>query len=141
VFGAGSSAAILLTTAAVSSVWVPGAFAYSASGLAAGCVLGVAGLALTRWERNPEALHYTPNRWLVLTITLAVGMRLCFGLWRSWHAWHTSPQGESWLAASGIAGAMAAGALVLGYYLAYWVGVWIQARRHRIPAGRQTDRL
>jgi hypothetical protein len=35
----------------------------------------------------------------------------------------------SWVAASGLAASMSAGAVVLGYYAIYWVGVWIRARR------------
>jgi hypothetical protein len=67
----------------------------------------------------------------VLTITLVVTARLLYGFWRSWHAWHSTPGDASWLAASGAAGSLAAGALVLGYYLTYWAGVWRRIRRHR----------
>jgi hypothetical protein len=94
-------------------------------------VLGCVGLALTHWEATPRSLHFTPNRWLVLTITVAVTARLAFGFWRAWHAWHSTPHGQSWLAASGLAGSMAVGAVVLGYYFTYWAGVWIRSRRHR----------
>ncbi len=131
VFGIGFSAGLFLTTAAIGSVWIPGALAYSVSGLGVGGALGLFGLVLTRWEKSRDGLHYTPNRWLVLSIVLAVALRLCFGLWRGWRAWHASPHDESWLAASGFAGSMSAGALVLGYYLAFWIGVWIRVRNHR----------
>ncbi|CAN5469262.1 hypothetical protein BH23VER1_BH23VER1_01110 [soil metagenome] len=127
----GLSAAIFLTTAALTSLWVPHALLYSAAGLGGGCALGALGLGLAHWERIPGALHYTPNRWLVLAITGAVAARLGFGLWRAWNAWETSGPDESWLAASGFAGSMAAGALVIGYYLSFWTGVWIAARKHR----------
>jgi hypothetical protein len=33
--------------------------------------------------------------------------------------------------AFGVAGSLAAGALVLGYYLSYWAGLWWLFRRHR----------
>ena len=52
-----------------------------------GCLLGLLGLALTRWEHTPRALHYTPNRWLILIITLVVSARLLYGIWRIWHGW------------------------------------------------------
>lgn len=81
------------------------------------------GLAMTRWEPTPQALHYTPNRWLVLLITLAVTTRLLYGLWRIWHAWRTAGSDASWLASAGVAGSMAVGAVVLGYYLTYSAGV------------------
>jgi hypothetical protein len=125
------SITLFLATAAISSTWLHEAFAYSILGLAGGCVLGCFGLAFSRWDANSRELHFTPNRWLVLAITVAVTARLAFGFWRAWHAWRWTPDGHSWLAASGLAGSMAVGAVVLGYYFAYWAGVWIRVKRHR----------
>jgi uncharacterized membrane protein YbhN (UPF0104 family) len=113
------------------SYWIPAAFGYALVGLAGGCLLGLLGLWLSRWEETPRSLHYTPSRALVLAITLVVMARLIYGSWRSWHAWHLTPGDASWLAASGAAGSLAAGALVLGYYLTYWAGVWRRVSRHR----------
>jgi hypothetical protein len=131
VFGIAVSAGIFLTTTAISSVWVPGAFANSSLGFVAGCALGVVGLWLTLWERDADALYYTPNRWLVLAITFTVAARLCYGFWRGWHAWQSVPQDASWLAASGLSGSFAAGAIVLGYYQIFWIGVWSLVRTSR----------
>jgi hypothetical protein len=119
----GLSAALLVWVAALTTFWVPHAFSYSLVGLFAGSLLGFLGLALTRWEMTPRGLHYTPNRWLVLLVTLAVVTRLLYGLWRLWHAWRAAPSDGSWLASAGVAGSMAVGALVVGYYLAYFAGV------------------
>jgi hypothetical protein len=119
----GLSAALLVWVAAMTTFWVPHAFSYSLAGLLAGSLLGFLGLALTRWEFTPRGLHYTPNRWLVLLVTLAVVTRLLYGLWRIWHAWRAAPSDGSWLASAGVAGSMAVGALVVGYYLAYFAGV------------------
>jgi hypothetical protein len=106
-------------------------------GFVSGCLLGLVGLALSRWEAAPGSLHYTPNRWLVLGITLVVTARLGFGFWRTWHAWHATPDYGSWLAESGVAGSLAAGAVVLAYYLTYWLGVrrrlqWHDEKRARV---------
>jgi hypothetical protein len=125
------SAALFLAGAALMNVWLPRAFLYSVGGLTAGAVLGAFGLWTTRWETRPSALHYTPNRWLVLIITLVVTARLLYGFWRGWQAWQTGLDGGSWLAASGAAGSLAAGALVLGYYLTYWSGVRRRLARFR----------
>ena len=125
------SITLFLVTAAISSAWLHNALTYSFLGLVAGGALGCIGLALSRWEVSSGALYFTPNRWLVLTITLAVTVRLIFGFWRAWHAWRWTPHDESWLAASGLAGSMAVGAVVLGYYFIYWGGVWVRFRRHR----------
>lgn len=127
----GLSIAMFVVTAIISGAWLHGALTYSLLGLFGGSALGCVGLALSRWETNTRDLHFTPNRWLVLALTLAVTARLAFGFWRAWHAWHTTPSDQSWLAHSGIAGSMSVGALMLGYYFTYWAGVWIRYRRHR----------
>jgi hypothetical protein len=125
----GFSVGMLLVTAAISGVWIPGAFSYSAAGLAVGSGVGVVGLRLTRWEHSPSGLHYTPNRWLVLALSIAIALRLGLGLWRAWRAWDADAGDGSWLANAGFSGSLAAGALVLGYYLTFWAGVWMRARR------------
>lgn len=123
------SAGFFLYVAAITTFWVPDAFRYSVFGLLGGGLLGLIGLALTRWEQTPRALHYTPNRWLILIITLAVSARLLYGIWRIWHGWRTSGSDSSWLTSVGIAGSLALGALMLGYYVAYSAGVWWRLRQ------------
>ena len=135
-FGVGFSAGVFLVSMAAISFWIPRAFTYSALGFAGGCALGLIGLWVTSWEQSSGALHYTPNRWLVLAITLTVGVRLCYGLWRTWQAWHAAPSSETWVAASGFTGSLAAGAMVLGYYIIFWAGVWIFAQRHLMARQR-----
>jgi hypothetical protein len=103
--------------------------------LTVGCVLGLLALALTRWEAQPQSLYYTPNRLLLLTITLVVVARMAYGFFRAWHAWRAMPADGSWLAAAGVAGSLAAGAVVLGYYVSYWTGVWFRLKRHRRERG------
>ena len=135
--GLSLSAIIVLVSAAVTSVWVPHAFTYTAGGLATGCALGIVGLWLTRWEPASGSLHYTPNRPLVLAITLVVVARILYGFWRGIHTWRAGVDGASWFGAAGIAGSMAAGAVVLGYYLAYWIGVRRRLRRQIASAARR----
>ena len=127
--GLAVSIACFLTAAALTNVWVPDAFAYAAVGLVIGAFVGVLGLTLTRWEVMPGAVFYTPNRWLVLAITLAVTGRLAYGLWRSWNAWQSLAGDASWAVAAGVAGSLAAGAVILGYYFVYWMGVRRRAPR------------
>ena len=124
------STMLFVVGAIVTNIWVPNAFAYTVAGLAGGFALGLLGLALTRWELGPRSIHYTPSRTLVLAITLVVTARLVYGLWRAWHNWRTLG-GEDWLAQSGAAGSLAAGAVVLGYYVMYWAGVRRRFRRVR----------
>lgn len=117
------SAGLFIWIAAMTNFWVPRAFGYSLIGMASGCLLGVVGLAATHWEKTGMSVYYTPNRALVLLVTVAVAARMVYGLWRIWHAWRTTGADTSWLAAAGIPGSMAVGALVVGYYLTYFAGV------------------
>jgi hypothetical protein len=125
------SAMLFVIGAAMSNFWVPNALAASVTGLVAGIALGALGLILTRWEHVRGQLYFTPNRWLVLAITLVVAVRLCYGLWRSWHSWQVGMAGGSWFVAAGVDGSLAAGALVLGYYVMYWAGVRRRLRHAR----------
>jgi hypothetical protein len=134
------STVIFLVVAAVTNTWVPDAFRYALLGLAAGSGLGLVGLGLTRWDPTPQTLHYTPNRWLVLAVTLVVTMRLLYGFWRGWEVWRVSPDDTSWVVATGVAGSLAAGAVVLGYYLVYWIGVRRRFRRYLMTAGASVPR-
>jgi hypothetical protein len=129
------SALLFLAGAFVTSRWIPEALTYTLAGLGAGCVLGVLGIGLTRWDDSGRRLHYTPNRWLVLTITVVVTARVLYGFWRTWEAWHASVETMAWVAASGVAASMSAGAVVLGYYLIFWTGIRLRIRRHALRTG------
>jgi len=122
-----------LVTAAVTAVWVPNAFLASSAGLGVGCVLGVLGLWLTRWDATVRTLHYTPNRWLVLAISLIVSARVLYGLSRWWRAAQSGAYDSSFITTFGVAESLAAGAIVLGYYLVYSAGV---RRRIHVWHGR-----
>jgi len=137
VIGFGVSGLMFMLTAAMTTIWIRGAFVYTIGGLATGFVLGVAGVWLTRWEPTPTGLYFTPNRWLVLGITLVVTGRLLYGFWRAWHAWDPGLDHASWAAAAGLAKSMAAGGVVLGYYFVYWIGVRARLRLQR--ASRDTS--
>jgi hypothetical protein len=123
VFATCLSALLFLVGAAVTTVWVPRAFSSALMGLAGGCVLGLIGIWLSRWEAAPGSLHYTPNRWLVLGITLVVAGRVIYGALRAWYAWGGVADDASLVAAFGIPGSLAAAATVLGYYLSFSIGV------------------
>ena len=66
-------------------------------------------------------------------MTLLFTARVLYGFWRAWHSWQTAPDDTSVLASFGVAGSMAAGAVVLGYYLSYWMGVRRRLRRQLGP--------
>jgi hypothetical protein len=117
------SVLFFLIGAAVTAYWIPNAFSGAATGLGVGSVLGVLGLVLTRWEPTPRTLHYTPNRWLVLFVTVVVAARMIYGLWRSWAVAQSGLDGMPVVSAFGVPESLAAGAIVLGYHLVYNAGL------------------
>lgn len=123
------SAIFFLITGGFTSIWVAGAFSGAAAGVAAGLVLGIAGLLLTRWEATPRTLHYTPNRWLVLIVTVIVSARVLYGFYRSFLVAQAGVTGAAVVMAFGIPESLAAGGTVLGYYLAYHAGLRWRIRR------------
>jgi hypothetical protein len=130
------SAMFFLAGVAVTTLWVPGAFEAALIGLAAGGVLGAIGIRLSRWESGPSSLYYTPNQWLVLAITVTVAARLLYGLWRSWAWWAAGGSATSLPAAFGVTGSLGAAAIVIGYYLAYSIGVRGRVRRWQLRSLR-----
>ncbi len=130
VVGFGVSGVIALAVATLTSIWVPRALTWVAVALVVGILLGVIGLLFSRWETQAGILYFTPNRLLVTALTTLVLLRLLYGLWRSWHAWSTWGGQDGWIASAGVAGSLAAGALLVGYGAGFWTGVrWRIARR------------
>jgi hypothetical protein len=117
------SVTFFLIASAVTNAWVPSALVSALAGMGIGALLGVIGLWVSRWEATPRSLHYTPNRWLVLAITLVVSARIAYGFVRAWSTVSSSAGDVSWTTAFGVAGSLGAGAIVLGYYLAYAIGL------------------
>lgn len=119
------------------SFWIGSAFRFALIGLGCGGILALLGLALTRWERRPDGLFYTPSRWLALIITLAIAARFAYGWWRATHYGGNAVADQHWiLSASATQLSLAVAAGLIGYYLAYSIGVRLQiARHHRHSAG------
>jgi hypothetical protein len=135
----GLSAVVFIIAAAITNVWAPETLRYSIAGLAAGAVLGLLGLKLTRWEPAARGLHYTPPRLLVLLITLAVASRVVYGFVRALRTWEDAGLHGPWVATVGAAGSLGVGGLVLGYYLTYWAGLARRVKgRGRLKVTRVT---
>jgi hypothetical protein len=125
------SAVFFLCFTFLLSFWVESAFRFALIGMGFGGVLGLFGLAMTRWERQPEGLFYTPSRWLALIVTLAIAARLAYGWWRATHSGATAPGDQHWLiTASGTQLSIAVAAGLISYYLAYSIGVRLRLARH-----------
>jgi hypothetical protein len=119
------SAGVFFASAWIAGFWVDAALAHAAAGQAIGLLLGQVGLSLTRFQLEPSGLFYTPNRWIVLSLTLLVAARVGYGLVRAWRAWGDDAD-NAWLSQQG--SMLTVGGVVLGYYLAYTWGL-----RRRLP--------
>jgi hypothetical protein len=130
------SAVFFLCFTFLLSFWVESAFRFALIGMGVGSILGLLGLALTRWESRPEGLFYTPSRWLAFIIVFAIAARVLYG-W--WHATHSGSSGTAdphrLITASGTQLSLAVAAGLIGYYLVYSIGVRLRMeltdRRHR----------
>ena len=124
------SAVFFLSFTLLLSFWVGSAFRFALIGIAVGGLLGLLGLALTRWEGHPEGLFYTPSRWLALIVVFAIAARVLYGWWRATHT-GSSPGDQQWLiTASGTQFSLAVAAGLIGYYLIYSIGVRLRLTRH-----------
>lgn len=129
------STAMFLTGAWIGSHWIEHALAFAAIGVLAGLGLGAVGIAITRFERQPGGVHYTPNRWLVLLLTVLVVARIAVGLWQATRAPADAVATSTFAALIADHGSLfAVGGIVLGHALAYtWCLRWRLApvRRRR----------
>jgi hypothetical protein len=124
------SAVFFLSFTFLISFWLGTAFRFALIGMGFGAILGLLGLALTRWESQPEGLFYTPSRWLAILVTLAIAARFIYGWWHATHSGSTAPDEQHWLmTASGTELSLAVAAGLIGYYLVYSLGVRLQIMR------------
>jgi len=113
------------------SFWIPSAFRFALIGMSCGVILGLLGLAMTRWESRPNGLFYTPSRWLTLLIIAAIAARIVYGWWRATHSGGSGSGDQHWLVtASGTQLSLAVAGGLISYYLAYSIGVRLQLARH-----------
>lgn len=113
------------------SFWVGSAFRFALIGIGVGAVLGLLGLALTRWESESEGLFYTPSRWLAFIIVFAIAARVVYGWWRATHSASNSAADQHLLTTtSGTQLSLAVAAGLMAYYLVYSIGVRVKIMRH-----------
>lgn len=116
------SALLFVLGAWIGARWIDGALQYACIGLGVGVVIGVAGLWLSRFESTGNGLYYTPNRWLVLSLTTLVAARIALSVWQMWQRWQSS-SATGWELLGDHASLFAVGGILLGYYLAYTWGL------------------
>lgn len=120
------STVVFLLFAWVAGNWIDGALLDAVVGLALGGLVGALGLSLDRFESTSRGMFRTPNRWLVLGLSLLVAGRIVLGIWL---AWSDPPAGGSaaWLTRGGLIGV---GGVLLGYAAATAWGL-----RYRVLQG------
>ena len=117
-----ASALVFLGGTGIAQLFVVNALPYAALGVLAGLGLGGLGWLLTRVEHRPGQVWYTPNRWLVLALTLAVVARVFAGVWQAWARMHGEHAAlAAWGPLGEPAGLFAVAGLVVGYHAAYAV--------------------
>ena len=101
----------------------------TAAGLAFGTALAQFGLKLTRYEFTPAGNFYVPNTWLGLAVSMLFITRIGYRMFVIFGT-------DGGMAAAMTRTPLTMGllALVIGYYLAYYGGVLLQARRHPLAA-------
>ena len=125
------SAVLFLSFTFVISFWLGTAFRFALIGMCFGAILGLLGLAMTRWESQSEGFFYTPSRWLALLVTLAIAARFVYGWWHATHSDSSAPGEQHWvMTASGTELSLAVAAGLIAYYLVYSIGVRLRFARH-----------
>jgi hypothetical protein len=125
------SAVFFLSFTLLLSFWVESASVFALIGMGCGAVLGLLGLAMTRWESQPEGLFYTPSRWLALIVIFAIAARFVYGWWHATHSGSSASGDQHWLVtASGTQISLAVAAGLIAYYLVYSIGVRLRITRH-----------
>ncbi|WP_296278976.1 DUF1453 domain-containing protein [Pseudoxanthomonas sp.] len=127
------SVAIFLVVSAFGLIWWPDSLLGAGAGLAAGVMLGLLGLWLTRWEVAPQGVFYQPNAWLALLLVVIVAARIVWGMVQMVEYWRSQAEPATHALLSGHGSLLAVGGLLLGYYLVYaWGAKWRVARLERL---------
>jgi hypothetical protein len=125
------SAVFFLSFTFLVSFWIESASRFALIGMGFGAILGLLGLAMTRWETQSEGFFYTPSRWLAVFVTLVIAARFVYGWWHATHSDSGIASNPHWLMnASGTELSLAVAAWLIGYYLVYSIGVRLQITRH-----------
>lgn len=127
-----AASGVFLLVSGLMQLWFPHNLLQAGLGWLAGVALGIIALWLTRYERAVDGLYYTPNVWLVLSLTLLVAGRLLVSLVQIYR------QGSAWWSGAHLsgdwhAGLVAVAGLLLGYALAYQWGLRWRLRRLAPP--------
>jgi len=115
------------------SVRNPLALAADASGLLVGIALGWWGLRLTRFENQPDGMHYIPHSWFGIGISALLAGRLIYRFMAFSPAMPQAAQGSAPFAMYQRSPlTLALFGLLVGYYVCYYIGVLRTAKKQPV---------
>lgn len=110
--------------------------AWLAGGVVAGALLGVYGLAKTRFEPTPQGLFYTPNAHLGIALSLLFVGRIAYRFIEIYAVHPDVPHGMDDFARSPLT--LAVFGLLAGYYISYAIGL-VRWRFRELRAKRERE--
>jgi hypothetical protein len=88
-----------------------------------GVLVGLLAYTLSTWQNHRGVVYFHPNQRVTLVIASLTMLRIAYGLWRIWSASGVASVDRRWMASVGMAGTLAAAALLTGYGLGFWGAV------------------
>jgi len=128
---------VLVAVLLIGSRSHPSAATALAAGVAAGALLGVYGLRLTKFEQTPAGLFYTPNLHLGIALSALLIARIGYRAVQMYFLPGSLQEGSAAFARSPLT-LLIFGTLA-GYYVAYAVGVLRWKRRVALAGPRASD--
>jgi hypothetical protein len=123
---------LLIALVLLGSLAHPGAASGLVAGVAAGAALGFYGLRLTRFERTPLGLFYTPNAYLGIALSLLFVARIGYRAAQLYFVAGAAQESSAAFVRSPLT-LLIFGTLA-GYYVAYAVGLLRWRRRATLGA-------
>jgi hypothetical protein len=113
----------------------PQTLAADAGGLIVGAALGWWGLRLTRFERQPDGVHYIPHSWFGIGISALLIGRLIYRFMAFPPATQQAAQSADPFATYQHSPfTLALFGLLVGYYVCYYIGVLRTAKKQPVAA-------
>lgn len=91
--------------------------------LGIGVLLGLLAYMLSTWQNHRGVIYFHPNQRVTLVIASLAMLRVAYGVWRIWSASGGVTVDPRWMTSVGMAGTLAAAALLTGYGLGFWGAV------------------
>jgi hypothetical protein len=94
--------------------------------LGIGVLVGLLAFTLSTWQNHRGIVYFHPNQRVTLAITGLTMLRIAYGLWLLWSASGAVSVDRRWMASVGMAGTLAAAAVLTGYGFGFWGAVRVR---------------